>query len=611
MKLLKQIAAVLGFFLLPIVGYAAYGGITWGYDSAASTPKLSVVINGVWYEVAFLSGGSFVSSSAPFVNDNAELKDVSLADKSAGYTIYRRGFYSKGDGGQGDYHLSLSACSAADDGLQVSPTSGTGCWIREVETSYRAEVFGAKGDNSTNDTAAIQKCVSALSCDLAAGKQYLITHIDIPSKLVFRGIPTNALSSTTNGGARIKCTSAVEATCIYGDRAVASTANFSNITLQGLTIEANTGTAYTWLIDILDPLYVDMDNLNLRNTYATGGAIRAQASGSFPSEHYILKLRNSFIICLHDGTAYCISSNISDSRYLDNYINGGGGVFYNGYGGLFRGNQFENVNDAAYCLTISKVNSAQNAVISNNYFDLCSAGGVLVTTEDDATANPSFFITITGNHFRSLRAGNATPIALGNIIFYNPDYGSITYVGGVVSGNINGLVDIPMVFVTGDLATKDNSVWSRISGTDTNSSSYDTEALKGTYSPTVTFTTPGDLDVGSPTTSGSWQIVDGMLFVNFRYETTFTFTTSAGNLVINLPKASHASYANHRFTCTVEGITKAGYTQFNMRMGQGLSTANIEAAGSGSAVSLVTAADFTTGQPVKFNCSGFYPIVWP
>jgi hypothetical protein len=66
MNRIKTLAAVLGFFLLPIVGYAAYGGITWGYDSSASTPKLSVVINGVWYEVAFFSNGNFVSITSEF-----------------------------------------------------------------------------------------------------------------------------------------------------------------------------------------------------------------------------------------------------------------------------------------------------------------------------------------------------------------------------------------------------------------------------------------------------------------------------------------------------------------------------------------------------------------
>lgn len=63
MKLLKKIAAVLGFFILPIVGYAAYGGITWGLDGATDPKKIGVNINGVWYEFAFFNG-SFVTVGA-------------------------------------------------------------------------------------------------------------------------------------------------------------------------------------------------------------------------------------------------------------------------------------------------------------------------------------------------------------------------------------------------------------------------------------------------------------------------------------------------------------------------------------------------------------------
>jgi hypothetical protein len=63
MKFLKKFAAILGFFLLPVVGYAAYGGITWGFDSSTDPKKLGILVNGVWYDLAFFANGSFVSAS--------------------------------------------------------------------------------------------------------------------------------------------------------------------------------------------------------------------------------------------------------------------------------------------------------------------------------------------------------------------------------------------------------------------------------------------------------------------------------------------------------------------------------------------------------------------
>jgi hypothetical protein len=86
MKLLKTIAAVLGFFILPIVGYAAYGAIIWGYDSAATTPKLSVNVSGVWYEVAFLSGGKFVSITSDFNVLRYGADPTGVADSAAAFT---------------------------------------------------------------------------------------------------------------------------------------------------------------------------------------------------------------------------------------------------------------------------------------------------------------------------------------------------------------------------------------------------------------------------------------------------------------------------------------------------------------------------------------------
>jgi hypothetical protein len=63
MNRIKTLAAILGFFILPIAGYAAYGGITWGLDNSTDPKKISININGTWYEFAYFANGSFVSVS--------------------------------------------------------------------------------------------------------------------------------------------------------------------------------------------------------------------------------------------------------------------------------------------------------------------------------------------------------------------------------------------------------------------------------------------------------------------------------------------------------------------------------------------------------------------
>lgn len=155
MNRLKTIAAAIGFFLLPVVGLAAYGGVTWGFDAA--TGSLAVNISGVWYEVGLLSGGAV--SPPRTVATNALLKAVSLSGKSAGYKIVRQGFTTASDGGELGYSLSLSACSISggNNFTQVSPTVGTGCWLAEpasLAQGYDIRAAGlTAGDSGTYSSA--------------------------------------------------------------------------------------------------------------------------------------------------------------------------------------------------------------------------------------------------------------------------------------------------------------------------------------------------------------------------------------------------------------------------------------------------------------------------
>lgn len=81
MKLLKKIAAVLGFFILPVVGWAAYSGsVTWRIDTS-SPIKIGVNISGVDYDFAFFANGRFVVASttvdATRYFTTAQLSDIS------------------------------------------------------------------------------------------------------------------------------------------------------------------------------------------------------------------------------------------------------------------------------------------------------------------------------------------------------------------------------------------------------------------------------------------------------------------------------------------------------------------------------------------------------
>jgi hypothetical protein len=103
---------------------------------------------------------------------NAALQAISISGLSAGVTITRRGFTAAGDSQPITYTLSTSACplnsGAGDNGSQVKPTTGTGCWIWSPPSGgVAATVFGAAGTANTlgssapDDTAALNAAIAA------------------------------------------------------------------------------------------------------------------------------------------------------------------------------------------------------------------------------------------------------------------------------------------------------------------------------------------------------------------------------------------------------------------------------------------------------------------
>ena len=98
---------------------------------------------------------------------NAALKALSPV---TGATVRRLGFHVAGDGGAADYTLSSSPCTLnsglGDDGAQVQAQGG-GCWnISAASEPLSPLIWGAVGDGTTNDTAAVQAAIDGASCTL-------------------------------------------------------------------------------------------------------------------------------------------------------------------------------------------------------------------------------------------------------------------------------------------------------------------------------------------------------------------------------------------------------------------------------------------------------------
>lgn len=128
---------------------------------------------------------------------------------------------------------------------------------------------------------------------------------------------------------------------------------------------------------------------------------------------------------------------------------------------------------------------------------------------------------------------------------------------------------------------------------------------EGTWTPTISFETPGDLSVAYGTRTGFYTKIGRKVTLICIVETSsFTHTTASGNLTIStIPfSPSTRSYG----TLVFEGITKASYTSFASSLAASSSVIEAEASGSGQAISAITAADMPTGGTVKLRITITY-----
>src|SRR4051794_21700708 len=115
-----------------------------------------------------VEGNTAIAGPDAAVPNNAALKNV---QGNVGKHLMRLGFRAPGDGGAATYNWSAGSCTAPDDGAQIQPRSGTGCWIADISAVRPVpEVWGAVGDGATNDAAAINAALTYLAS--GGGKLY-------------------------------------------------------------------------------------------------------------------------------------------------------------------------------------------------------------------------------------------------------------------------------------------------------------------------------------------------------------------------------------------------------------------------------------------------------
>lgn len=122
-----------------------------------------------------------------------------------------------------------------------------------------------------------------------------------------------------------------------------------------------------------------------------------------------------------------------------------------------------------------------------------------------------------------------------------------------------------------------------------------------TWTPAITFVTPGNLSVTYSVQLGD-EIVIGKLRIATCVLVTsaFTHTTASGDLLITGFPASTQNVTGYRAhgACSWSGVTKANYTDINALMLQNDNKAYLYASGSGQTGVFLTAADMPSGGNV-------------
>jgi hypothetical protein len=123
------------------------------------------------------------------------------------------------------------------------------------------------------------------------------------------------------------------------------------------------------------------------------------------------------------------------------------------------------------------------------------------------------------------------------------------------------------------------------------------------FSPQVTFSTPGDLSVSYTTQVGTASYNSGLLVLNISLDFTPTFTTASDELIISNLSADMTAFTQAgqvwEGSMYFANITKASYTQFTPVIASGENTIKIRASGSGQALDYVKAANITSGASTK------------
>jgi hypothetical protein len=382
------------------------------------------LISGVWSS-RNLAQLIIVDEDMPTINT---ISGLGSADTTKVYIVL--GYHAPIDGGGGLFWFDITAAKTLHNGGTVidparafpswtdenakaawfaAGTSGAGCWRRDFVGPLSPKCFGAKGDNSADDTKALLK---AMRFDLDFGDETDIYKVTAVLQM---------FSGRKYVGNRAKITTNLQ-DLVYCGEAVANQ-NLTDVTVNGLIFET-TSTA------LLDKSLLQFNDIrNIKNVFIENNVFLGSSAYSAAVSFGGYNGANSKIDNLHINKNYIdiggggivvlgrsssgFAGDVSNIWICENHIkncgqadpvnpvNAGLGITISGPISRYHllNNQISNCVYAGIEITIVSGNHVIDADICGNMIDTCSIGITVSITGANTSANRLDKVRVNDNYF--------------------------------------------------------------------------------------------------------------------------------------------------------------------------------------------------------------------
>jgi hypothetical protein len=195
---------------------------------------------------AALSGNAAVQTVATV----AALRSVAYAGLANGCAVMVLAYATSGDGGAGLFVWSSTSTAADNTGTSINPTgnSGSGRWLRQLaDGRVTPQMFGAKGDGSTNDTTAFTNALASGNPVSVPAATYRVANVTVPNGAYLEGTAGLGYSYDVYGSPNASQKAAVVSPILVAvsgtTSCILNVSGSSDLTIKGLFLDGGANTA--------------------------------------------------------------------------------------------------------------------------------------------------------------------------------------------------------------------------------------------------------------------------------------------------------------------------------------------------------------------------------